>query len=327
MQMIRKYIKKFRFIILALILRLKCFRVKNAIIVFSNPRGGSTWLMEIFNTLPYSVINMEPLHNDFGVVPKRINLGHYPYLPVDYSDSKVEKLFLNIISFRIFNKWSTNKISFKKLVSAKIVITKFILANQLLPWFVVKFAHKLNYKPVCLFRHPITTCISQLKTFHKMDTENFFKSLNSSEKFLIPNSLFAERFNEHLTFINALESKMEQQIAVWCINNANLFNHTCSDKWITVFYEDIVKSPLSETANLFNTMGVDYDYNKLAQYDFIKPSKSNFFKQYNSNSETQLEGYLNQFSKEQLQRIQTIFDHFNFRIYSAFNAYPIIKKG
>jgi hypothetical protein len=321
--MVLKFKKKIRYVILVLILKLKRFKLKNAIVICSDPRGGSTWLMEIFAELPLPVINLEPLHANSGVVPKKFNLGWYPSVSKESSDLQLEQVFFNILTFKVFNKWTTGFVSVKKLIWSKVVVTKFVLVNQMLPWLVTRFGNKLKYKPVYLVRHPIPTCMSQLKTFHGVKEKDLFKSLKGSVKFVTPSCNFNERFKKHEVYINSLDSKIERHIALWCINNGNLFNHEDSDKWITLFYEDLVISPLEEVVKLFNKMKIPFKSERFEKFNFQKPSHSNFNNEYKSNPVLQLESFLAKFSKEELQRLQSVLDYFKIVQYSAFNAYPI----
>ena len=45
------------------------FKAEEGIVIFSEARGGSTWLMEILNNIPNTVVDWEPLHVNNGVVP------------------------------------------------------------------------------------------------------------------------------------------------------------------------------------------------------------------------------------------------------------------
>ena len=55
----------------------------------------------------------------------------------------------------------------------------------------------------------------------------FLNQLNTSKKFVVPYYTFNERFKKNEAYIN---SKIERHIALWCINNNNLFNHPDCDK-------------------------------------------------------------------------------------------------
>ena len=294
--------------------------LKNAIIICSEPRGGSTWLMEILQSMPKTVVNMEPLHHFSGVVPARFNLGWYPYIPQENNEIKYLRFFKAVLTFKVYNRWTTGKVGIKKLLSAKRVLTKFVLANRLLPWLTLHFNHKLSHWPIYLVRHPIPTCISQLRNFHGIQKERLLSV--SATNFKVPNGIFNDRFKEHETYLASLSSSLERHIALWCINNVAIMDHPNKAGWITVYYEDLVKNPLTETRKLMQQLGIETPPQHWEMFNFKIPSASNFKNHYKKDPHQQLESFLAQFSKQELQRIQDIFDYFNFNVYSAFNAYP-----
>lgn len=320
--MLLKFKKNIRLKLLFLILKMKCFSLKNAIIIVSDPRSGSTWLGELFNILPKSIINREPLQAYFGVVPKKFNLGWYPYESIDNPNKELQRFFEKVLTFKMFNKWTTVRVSIKKLFKAKNVITKFTLFNQLLPWFVSHFKNKLKHKPVYLVRHPITTCVSQLKTLHKLQHKEMLEPFDLSSRFNAPKCAYGDRFELHVVYINSLGTKLERHIALWCINNCNLLENN-TDDWVTIFYEDFVLEPYKNLKKLFISLGLDFEEQDLKAYNFSRPSKSNYRKNFNANKNKQLAGFLSQLSKKELSRIQNIFNHFNLKHYSAFDAFPI----
>src|SRR5690242_1804363 len=63
------------------IIKIKNFQAEQGIILCSEPRGGSTWLMEIFTKIRGTLINWEPLHVENGVVPKEFRWGRMPNIP------------------------------------------------------------------------------------------------------------------------------------------------------------------------------------------------------------------------------------------------------
>ena len=80
--------KKVRRELLFYILKHKRFKLHNAILLFSDPRGGSTWLMEALSQLPRTIPNREPLQGYNGVVPKEFGFGWYPLIPIENRERK-----------------------------------------------------------------------------------------------------------------------------------------------------------------------------------------------------------------------------------------------
>lgn len=302
-------------------LKFKRYNLEDAILIFSEARGGSSWLMELLKNKDGVIINWEPLHVNKGVVPKVFKLGWRPYIPADNTDARYISLFNNIVCFKFFNVWTTRFVSWQDFKNSKHVLTKFVRANPSLPWVVNTFSN-LKFLPIFLLRHPITVCISRLKTFDKI-TSKEIKSLKNDASFSVPDCINNDRFIEYQEFVNSLNSQFEVEIAIWCINNANIISHTDQDKWYTVYYEDLVLHPKQTFQALLAGTNIEMPIELIENIDYRKQSFSNFHGDLKSNPIDQLESFLNYFSKDELQSIQEIFDYFNLKVYSAFNAYPI----
>lgn len=307
--------------VIQIALRFKHYKLEDAILIFSEARGGSSWLMELLKNKHGVIINWEPLHVNKGVVPKTFNLGWRPYIPGDNTDARYISLFKNIFCFEIFNVWTTRFVYWKDLKHSKHVLTKFIRANPSLPW-VVNTYPSLKFRPIFLLRHPITVCISRLKTFDKITSEEI-KSLENDSNYIVPDCINNDRFILHQEFVNSLSSQLEVEIAIWCINNANIISHKDTDKWYTVYYEDLVLHPKQTFQALLAGTNIELPMELIDSIDFRKQSFSNFHGDLKSNPIDQLESFLNHFSKDELQSIQDIFDYFDLKVYSAFSPYPI----
>lgn len=308
--------------IIRVLLLFKNFRIENSIIICSEARGGSTWLMELLSNIPNSIINWEPLHVTNGVVDSRLKLGWRPFIKKDNTDRHLKDLFVKIFTLKLFNKWTLRYVDIPHIKFAKYVITKFVRMNQSLPWLVNQFP-ELQRKPIFLLRHPITTCISRLKTFEK---ENDMKAITTKKKlgnFVVPNCLNNERYVQHKSYIETLETQLEREVAVWCINNANLINHPDAEKWITLYYEDLVLNPKTIFEALLQDLNLQVSETVLKKIQYRKASSSNYYKLLKSDPKEQLESFLAILDETYLQKLQDIFHYFNLQVYSATNAYPI----
>jgi hypothetical protein len=321
--MYKQYKRQFRNLVLKAVLKNKKYSLKNSIVVFSDPRGGSTWLSEILLSIPRSQINFEPLQANTGVVPKEYGFGWYPHLPEDNSNKKYIIFFTKVLCFKLFNSWTIKNISIKKLFFSKYIITKFVLGNQVLPWFVNHFENKMRFKPIYLLRHPVAVCSSQLINFAKINTENHFKELASDYQFHIPNSIYNKRFKENEGYISSLKTKMEIQVALWCINNMNLIEHKHNNKWVMVFYEDLLLNPKEHMISLINDIGMKNKIRQVESYDFRSPSKTVFSSRFEVNPENQLKKFTYTYTEKQLQKVQNVLDYFKIKVYSAFSPYPL----
>jgi hypothetical protein len=314
---------KIRNLLLIFILRLKTYAIKNSIIICGEHRSGTTWLMELFEQLPNAVINWEPLHVKNGVVPKNFIFGEAPYIAEADNTSEYITLFKKILTFQIYNKWTIRLLKFKKILKSKYVITKFVRANRLLPWIVSKFKEELAITPVLLMRHPITTCLSQLKTFKGLELVDVIKPLKADEKFSVPQGFGNERYIGYLDYINSLNTILERRIAIWCINNVELLNieNNC---WVRLYYEDLYLNPLKEFTILTSKMNINAS--NIEHVNFNKPSFSNFKNTFSANEERQLKSSLHNLDASYRNKIQNIFDFFKLKCYIANSAYPVKSK-
>ncbi|UAB81226.1 sulfotransferase [Marixanthomonas sp. SCSIO 43207] len=296
--------------------------MKNTIVICSEARGGSTWLMELLSNIPNSIINWEPLHVTNGVIASNLKLGWRPLIYKDNNDNTIKKKFEKIFMLKTYNKWTLRYVDIAHLKGAKYVITKFVRFNQSLPWLVHQFP-ALQHKPIFLLRHPITTCISRLKTFEK---ETDIQTITTKQKlgsFTIPNCLNNERYIQHKTYIESLESQLEREIAIWCINNVNLIEHPDNDKWITLYYEDLVLNPKIIFEGLLKNLNVQIPNNVLDKIQYRKASSSDYLKLFKRNPKQQLMSFLKDLDEPYLEKVQDIFNYFDLKVYSAYKAWPI----
>lgn len=307
--------------IIYFVLGLKKYTLKNAIILTSEPRSGSTWLMEVLSSLLGCPVIWEPLHAKKGVVPEHYKLGERPLIRVADNSESFKRLFEDMVTFKRFNSWTIQYISFKSLLNRKYVVTKFVRANSLLPWFTSRL--NLEHRPILLLRHPITTCSSQLKNLQRLTGASLSEPYEEEQVYSPPDCINNERYIAHQHYVNSLQTPLERQIALWCINNYEVFNHPDSDKWITVYYERLVLHPENEFAVLFEKLNVSFTAQSLEVGVFRKPSRTDYLKDYNQNPTIQLESFLKDFDDKYLQKIQDILDYFEIDNYSAFHAYPI----
>ena len=79
--------------LIKLILKLKNIDWRDNILLLADPRGGSTFLMEVLSSIPGTAIIWEPLHGTKGLIPKDFNLGWMPYIPETEEREELQDLF------------------------------------------------------------------------------------------------------------------------------------------------------------------------------------------------------------------------------------------
>lgn len=294
------------------ILNLKNFESAKSIIIFSEARGGSTWLMEIMSDLLPVCINWEPLHVNNGVVPKEKNFGWRPFIPEADSNPDNYLLFKKIHEYKVCTSWTTKYLSLVKIFKSKYVLTKYVRANLLVPYLTSKY--EFAHKPIYLIRHPIDTCLSQIRAFG--DDENI------SIANRVPQCMNNERFVIHREYLNGLESKLELKIAYWCINNCRTLNKLAHSKVCVVFYSDLIMNPQEEVNRILISTKLD-EYNKdINKLDFRRASMTDFKNDLSKSAKLQLQKNIDELDVEMKDRIQSIFDYFGLNLYSAYSSRP-----
>ncbi|WP_242117944.1 hypothetical protein [Aestuariivivens sediminicola] len=121
-----------------------------------------------------------------------------------------------------------------------------------------------------------------------------------------------------------MQTRLEQQIALWCIDNIPLIEHSKAKDWVMIHYERLVSNPKAILKEKIDLCGIPIEGIDLNSIDFGKASRSVFFREdLKSNPSEQLEKFLLNLDDETLNRIQIIFDYFGLQVYRADNAYPL----
>ncbi len=305
-----------RQILIYLIWRYKRYDLKDSLVIFSEARGGSTWLMEILSNIPNSCLNWEPLHVAKGIVPKKLRFGSRPFIPTRDKSETYLNLFKRIISFSISTKWSRKYLSISKILSSKFVITKFTRANLLVPYIIKNL--KFDKKPIFLIRHPVDTCLSAINTFK---TKSWVGNYDE-----IPDVINNDRYHENIDFLSCLESQIEVCIANWCLNNVSTLNNVeLMNKMSVIFYYDLILDPSIQIKKISNDLKLsEYEKNKLLSVDFRKPSSTSVTGQLKNTPKEQLNKNFNRLSLDDKDRIQMIFDYFDFKLFDAYSPEPKI---
>ncbi|WP_321369241.1 sulfotransferase domain-containing protein [uncultured Draconibacterium sp.] len=311
-----KFIHFIRYLIFSFILKFKNFNHDKSILIFSEARGGSTWLMELLKVIPRTCINWEPLHLKRGVVPASYRFGSRPYLPDNEKNTDYLALFEEIHTLKRANTWTTKLLTYRTLTESNLVITKYVRANLLVPFLLNNFSYK--YSPIFLLRHPVDTCISQIKAF---DNGDF-----SIQPFGIPDCINNERFYEHYDYIKSLRSKLEQKIAIWCLNNCPTINRIHELDVQIIFYSDLVLNPKLELQKILDSYDINVDSKSLKNLNFTKASRTDFNNELKNLPEEQLYKNFKKLDEETKEKIQNVFDHFEFRLYCAFSPFPAKEK-
>ncbi len=294
------------------ILSAKGFCAEDALVLTGDPRGGTTWLMEILCAWPGTALNWEPLHHAFGVVPAAMRWGKRPFIPEDDREPERLATMRELLSGRRNTEWTLRYCTREQAIGAERLLTKFVRANLLLPWMTASIAFKR--KPILLLRHPVPTVVSQLKAFPDAS--------HHAAAHTVPDQLFNERHVQHLEMINRLAPGLERQLALWCVNNLSTLRHPRHGRdWIVVYYEDLLLNPAASLERIAAAWGVQPD----AWIDHARRDRSSatdFMRDRLSDPAAQAAKWMQRIDPAQAARLQGILDHFGIDEYSLASASP-----
>ena len=227
---------------------------REAILVFGTPRGGTTWIMEILETLPGYKSIFEPFHKDW--FPEVQKLGINPSRPYVYfkdPNPQLKEYLTKVFRGEVLSKKPRYRPTLKniyKRIFAKKAIVKFIRANRLLPWIANNFQVKGTF---FVIRHPCATIASQLET----GIRGYFMPKNIPlQKEIVLSSISGIRElsgNEELIRkLKAIETQEEILAAIWSIDNYLPIYYQRKFNWYTLIYELLVMNPEEEVEKMFS---------------------------------------------------------------------------
>jgi len=228
--------------------------IKDTIVISGAPRSGTTWIMEILETLPGYKSIFEPLHRRWFPEVKRFNLFplYRPYLhPKDSNPALkryLEKVFSGyVISRRPYFPLTLRNL-YKRLFADKILI-KFIHANRILPWIAYNFKLRAIY---WVMRHPCATISSQLET--GVNNLHDIKSTDQliKEALSIPELKGNEELVERL---KTIEKPEEILAVIWSVDTYVPMCYQRCNWWYTLIYEKLIVDDEEELGKIFRYIG------------------------------------------------------------------------
>lgn len=219
----------------------KGFISSESILLFCDPRGGSTWLSEILiHNLPVALI-WEPLHLTQNPNFDRIGFYYRQHIPDFEKWDEARELFDLTLSGKNLNNWTTSKTTIKELQQADRLMVKFCRGHLLLPWILQNF--ELHYQPIHFVRHPLAVLASMLR---HQDWSGL-----KYDSYPIPIGRHTEIYIAHKEFLGTVHTREEVLLTTWCLCNQYLLKHEWANKrWITITYENLLLNPSQELSRL-----------------------------------------------------------------------------
>lgn len=282
--------------------KLKGYNALDNHYIFADPRGGSTWLMEIIQTITNDPVIWEPLHLGLHKNPfKDINFGWRQHIPEEENWIEAKELFDELFSGNILNESILHHSSFSQILISKSLLFKICRGSALLPWLAKNYS--FTYKPIFLIRHPFAIVSSQLK--HGAWDYPF-------TSYTIPNTAHNDIYLKHKDFLKTLTTKEEELTAEWCLANQETLSHPNNNiNWITINYEDFVLNPKKSINRILRSWEMNYD---LSTINFDKDSKTTRESSPDSSIE-RMSNWQKQFNKKQIDEMGRVLDYFKVETY------------
>lgn len=282
----------------------RSFEPEENIIIFSYPRSGSTWLMEMIREVPNTVNLWEPLHIRNVEPFRKLGFGWRQYIPENEEWKEAEETFRKLFRGEYLNFWLSSRDFPLNFCIANRMTIKFVRANALAPWLLNRFSFHL--KPIYLLRHPFAVAASQMKE-GSWDYE--FKGYE------IPYMPYNEIVKNHSDFLSTVTTKPEKMVATWCINNrVMLENERHNRDWLTVYYEALLLHPELELRRIFDQWNMEMPDGILNR--IRKESSTTKEATFKKDLELQLSKWRSFFTTDDVKRMQRVLDYFEIDIYS-----------
>ncbi|CAD5243168.1 sulfotransferase [Thermococcus camini] len=226
--------------------RLHDFRIEDTIVISGTPRSGSTWLMELLESLPEYKSVFEPFHPSWYPEFRKLGIPYDPYVPTseDYPKLRayLEKVFTGRVGAQFPHRQYLRLGTITRRFKASKLIVKFVRANTMLPWIANTFNLRATY---FIIRHPCATIASQIATgyYSRITPEQLANEVRK-----------VEGLEELAGRVADLNTEIGRLAAVWAFEN--YVSLASKEKaWYTVVYERLVSEPEEELPALFAHVG------------------------------------------------------------------------
>ena len=229
---------------------------KEAILIFGTPRSGTTWVMEILETLPGYKSIFEPFHKDWFPEVKKLNINPArPYVYYKDPHPQLKEYLTKVFKGEIVSRDPQYRLTlrnvYKRIFAMKPAV-KFVRANRLLPWIAYNFQARGVF---FVIRHPCASIASQLET----GIRGYFlpKSVPLTKEVVLSSlpGIKELRDSEVIRKLRSIETQEEILAAVWSIDYYIPLYYQRVFNWYTVVYESLVLDPEEELKKMFSYIG------------------------------------------------------------------------
>lgn len=288
------------------------------IFLFSSPRSGSTWLMELIYTQPGFRWSNEPFNIRKDPIREHLNVNDWHELYDEGAEEKIRPYIEKITNGKLGDPRIAHTRHFSKdyrYLTHRVVFKILHAGEDRMNWFKETF----NGRIVLLLRHPIPVSVSRenyprLMTFINSDYRRFFtrEQLDEAKK------------------IAANGDKLQQGVLDWCLQNAVPLQHKTPD-WAIVTYEQLVLEPSAVIQHL--TEKLDFEHPEYIIKRLEIPSGSTTKSDAQTQSMLQnsqdantkmwlVEKWRKKVTEEQERQVMSLLELFQIDVYKAGSALP-----
>ena len=284
---------------------------KNDIFIFSSPRSGSTWLMELIVSQDNIKYVDEPLHTNRH---KGYLTNIEPTWDEIYSSTNRKRKFHNFFKKIMAGKLHVGQQKFKHIYrgefdySTNRRVFKILRAKDLINPFEDEFSIEVVY----LLRHPIAVALSLVRENMEDRVDYYLNNEEYRKKFLN---------KELIEFSNSIlndGSQFEIRILQWCLENLPPLKFLDSKNWLIISYEELVIKEEESLNKLYDQLDLEDLGALYRQVD--RPSRTTANQEaeehINKNDKSFLiKKWQNKVSSEEIEKAFAILDKFKIDIY------------
>lgn len=311
---------KLKVIFLLMKLQPKLKGYSNSYIITGMPRGGTTWMAEVLNTIPNSLYLHEPLKKGRIKAFDDIGFDWHQYIPENAEWPEAQKLFKQLLNGQILNPALIERTAnMGKILATEHFVIKFVRLNRMLPWLMKNFPG-IN-PPVYIIRHPCAIVYSQLNH----GAWDYARQISYPYKLKMPCTKFGGFYSTVYEKIGKIRS-IEQHLALsWCLDALPLFHEYNNKKWITVSYEQAVQNKSNFIEKLFQRLNLSVDAATVSKLN-APSSSTQKINPLRLNPQEQITKWMTKLSKRQKDDIQEILDLLSIDFYSVTSPEPDYTK-
>jgi hypothetical protein len=283
------------------------------VFLFSTPRSGSTWLMELIWSQPGFKYCNEPLNLRQPLVRQYLGMSDWREVCNQDAEAALYHYFYGFCTGRLHFKNVNPLRRYYRPLTHRIVFKLLHGGEDRINWLRDTFNGRIVY----LIRHPIPVSLSR-EAFPRLEA---FLDSDYRRHFTAAQLQVAQK-------IRATGTKLEHGILAWCCQNAVLLRQATAD-WAIVSYEQLIRDPAPVVAYLADKLALPKPERMLRRLAVPSASKRK------SDQETQaildsgttprsmlVEKWQRRIDAAQERRVMEILERFEVDVYHAGDVLP-----